>query len=50
MGFASTRLPERVARSVPRTVRQPSERMAAAGDPSLWAATVEIAITEGEAI
>jgi hypothetical protein len=36
------------ADAVLRTIREPSERMAAAGDTSLWSTMVEIAIEESE--
>ncbi len=38
------------ADAVLRTIREPSEAMARAGAPSVWAAMIEVAIEESEAL
>lgn len=38
------------ADAVLRTIREPSEAMARTGDPAIWAAMVEAAIEESEAL
>lgn len=38
------------ADAVLRTMREPSEAMARAGDPAVWAAMIETAIEESEAL
>jgi hypothetical protein len=38
------------ADAVLRTIREPSESMASAGDPGVWAAMIEAAIQESESL